>query len=136
MRTNFFSLLSVLIEVRCPKMAPSREKNSEWEFLHLLLDLSPVRFVAQRSLITGNFCPIRKIRASAFAEEGRGILAYNLLILRKPAGIFLSLPFLARSVLEAQREAQQQGSPPRLSRLLLIIPFENWSKRAGTAPLR
>jgi tetratricopeptide (TPR) repeat protein len=57
---------------------------------------------------------------------------YNLLTLRKPAGIVLSLLFLALSVLEAPLQAQQQSGPARVSRLLLIIPFENTSNAAGT----
>src|SRR5580765_8161922 len=52
---------------------------------------------------------------------------YNLLTLRKPAGIVLSLLFLALSELEAPLQAQQQSGPARVSRLLLIIPFENTS---------
>jgi Tfp pilus assembly protein PilF/TolB-like protein len=59
-------------------------------------------------------------------------LAYNLLILRKPAGIVLSLLFLAISVLEAPLKAQQQSGPARVSRLLLIIPFESTSTAPGT----
>ena len=59
-------------------------------------------------------------------------VAYNLLTLRKPAGIVLSLLFLALSVLEAPLQAQQQTGPARVSRLLLIIPFENTSNAAGT----
>jgi Flp pilus assembly protein TadD/TolB-like protein len=58
-------------------------------------------------------------------------LAYNLITLRKPAGIVLSLLFLAISVLEAPLQAQQQSAPARVSRLLLIIPFENTSNAAG-----
>jgi tetratricopeptide (TPR) repeat protein len=59
-------------------------------------------------------------------------LAYNLLTLRKPAGIVLSLLFLALLMLELPLKAQQQSSPARVSRLLLIIPFENTSTAAGT----
>jgi Tfp pilus assembly protein PilF/TolB-like protein len=51
--------------------------------------------------------------------------------LRKPAGIVLSLLFLALAVLEAPLQAQQQSGPARVSRLLLIIPFENTSAAAG-----
>jgi len=59
-------------------------------------------------------------------------LAYNLVTLRKPAGIVLSLLFLAISVLEAPLQAQQQSGSARVSRLLLIIPFENTSNATGT----
>jgi Flp pilus assembly protein TadD/TolB-like protein len=57
-------------------------------------------------------------------------LAYNLLILRKPAGIVLSLLFLAAWAVPFS--AQQHPGPARVSRLLLIIPFENTSAAAGT----
>ena len=57
-------------------------------------------------------------------------MAYNLLILRKPAGIVLSLLFLA--VLAVPSSAQQHPGPARVSRLLVIIPFENTSNAAGT----
>lgn len=59
-------------------------------------------------------------------------MAYNLVILRKPAGIVLSLLLLAISVLEKPIQAQQQPGAVRVSRLLLIIPFENNSSAAGT----
>jgi hypothetical protein len=59
-------------------------------------------------------------------------LAYNLLTLRKPAGIVLSLLFMAISALEMPLQAQQQSGPGRVSRLLLIIPFENSFNAAGT----
>jgi TolB-like protein len=59
-------------------------------------------------------------------------LAYNLLTLRKPAGIVLSLLFMAISALEMPLQAQQQSGPVRVSRLLLIISFENSSNAAGT----
>lgn len=52
--------------------------------------------------------------------------------MRKPAGIVLSLLFLAVSALDAPLQAQQQTGPARESRLLLIIPFENTSNAAGT----
>ncbi|MGZ7101575.1 MAG: tetratricopeptide repeat protein [Candidatus Angelobacter sp.] len=52
--------------------------------------------------------------------------------MRKPAGIVLSLLFLAISALEPPLQAQQQSGPARVSRLLLIIPFENTSNAAGT----
>jgi Flp pilus assembly protein TadD/TolB-like protein len=52
--------------------------------------------------------------------------------LRKPAGIVLSLLFLALLALTSSLQAQQQSSPARVSRLLLIIPFENTSTAAGT----
>jgi Flp pilus assembly protein TadD/TolB-like protein len=52
--------------------------------------------------------------------------------LRKPAGIVLSLLFLAVSALDAPLQAQQQTGPSRVSRLLLIIPFENTSNAAAT----
>jgi Flp pilus assembly protein TadD/TolB-like protein len=58
-------------------------------------------------------------------------LAYNLVTLRKPAGIVLSLLFLAISALIAPLQAQQQTGPARVSRLLLIIPFENTANSAG-----
>lgn len=57
-------------------------------------------------------------------------MAYNLVTLRKPAGIVLSLLLLA--VLAVPSPAQQQPGPARVSRLLLIIPFENTSNAAGT----
>ena len=58
-------------------------------------------------------------------------MAYNLLILRKPVGIVLSLLLLAISVLEAPIQAQQQPGAARVSQLLLIIPFENTSNSPG-----
>jgi Flp pilus assembly protein TadD/TolB-like protein len=58
-------------------------------------------------------------------------LAYNLVTLRKPAGIVLSLLFLAISALIGPLQAQQQTGPARVSRLLLIIPFENTANSAG-----
>jgi Tfp pilus assembly protein PilF/TolB-like protein len=57
-------------------------------------------------------------------------VAYNLLTLRKPAGIVLSLLFLA--ALAAPSSAQQHPGPAGVSRLVLIIPFENTSNAAGT----
>jgi Tfp pilus assembly protein PilF/TolB-like protein len=57
-------------------------------------------------------------------------LAYNLVTLRKPAGIVLSLLFLAISALVEPLLAQQQAGPARVSRLLLIIPFENAANSA------
>lgn len=59
-------------------------------------------------------------------------MAYNLVILRKPAGIVLSLLFLAASVLESPLQAQQRPGAARVSQLLLIIPFENTSNSQGT----
>ena len=59
-------------------------------------------------------------------------MAYNLLILRKPAGIVLSLLLLAILVLEVPIQAQQQPSAARVSQLLLIIPFENTSNSPAT----
>jgi Tfp pilus assembly protein PilF/TolB-like protein len=58
-------------------------------------------------------------------------VAYNLITLRKPAGIVLSLLFLAISVLEIPLQAQQQPGTARVSQLLLIIPFENTSTAPG-----
>ncbi|HZE81640.1 MAG TPA: tetratricopeptide repeat protein [Candidatus Polarisedimenticolia bacterium] len=52
--------------------------------------------------------------------------------MRKPVGIVLSLLFLAVSALDAPLQAQQQTGPSRVSRLLLIIPFENTSNAAAT----
>jgi len=53
--------------------------------------------------------------------------------LRKPAGIVLSLLILALSAVNAPLQAQQQQpGPARVSRLLLIIPFENTTNAAGT----
>lgn len=66
-----------------------------------------------------------------FSDSGDG-LAYNLVILGKPAGIVLSLLFLAASVLELPIQAQQQPGAARVSQLLLIIPFENTSNSPGT----
>jgi Tfp pilus assembly protein PilF/TolB-like protein len=60
----------------------------------------------------------------------RSKVAYNLLTLRKPAGIVLSLLFLAAWAVPFS--GQQQPSPARVSRLLLIIPFENTSAAGGT----
>jgi Tfp pilus assembly protein PilF/TolB-like protein len=60
----------------------------------------------------------------------RSKVAYNLLTLRKPAGIVLSLLFLVTWAVPFS--GQQQPSPARVSRLLLIIPFENTSAAAGT----
>jgi hypothetical protein len=50
-------------------------------------------------------------------------VAYNLVTLRKPAGIVLSLLFLAAWAVPSL--AQQHPGPIRVSRLLLIIPFGN-----------
>lgn len=58
-------------------------------------------------------------------------MAYNLLTLRKPAGIVLSLLFLAALAVAPLSSAQQQPGPVRVSRLLLIIPFENTSTTPG-----
>lgn len=53
--------------------------------------------------------------------------------MRKPAGIVLSLLILALSAVNAPLQAQpQQPGPARVSRLLLIIPFENTTNAAGT----
>ena len=51
-----------------------------------------------------------------FSDSGDG-LAYNLFILRKPAGIVLSLLFLAISVLESPLQAQQQPGAARVNLL-------------------
>jgi Flp pilus assembly protein TadD/TolB-like protein len=52
--------------------------------------------------------------------------------LRKPAGIVLSLLLLAASALPASLQAQQQPGTARVSRLLLIVPFENTSNAVAT----
>ncbi|HEX3586275.1 MAG TPA: hypothetical protein VH024_09775, partial [Candidatus Angelobacter sp.] len=51
--------------------------------------------------------------------------------MRKPAGIVLSLLFVAALAVAPPSSAQQQPGPVRVSRLLLIIPFENISTTAG-----
>lgn len=56
-------------------------------------------------------------------------MAYNLITLRKPAGIVLSLLFLAAWAVPSS--AQPHSGPARVSRLLLIIPFENTSTATG-----
>src|SRR5579859_172218 len=61
----------------------------------------------------------------------RSKVAYNLVTLRKPAGIVLSLLFLAALAVATPSSAQQQPGPVRVSRLLLIIPFENTSSTPG-----
>src|SRR5438270_846312 len=53
----------------------------------------------------------------------RSKVAYNLTTLRKPAGIVLSLLFLAAWTVPFS--GQQHPGAARVSRLLLIIPFEN-----------
>ena len=53
----------------------------------------------------------------------RSKVAYNLTTLRKPAGIVLSLLFLAACTVPSS--GQQHPGPICMSRLLLIIPFEN-----------
>jgi tetratricopeptide (TPR) repeat protein len=58
-------------------------------------------------------------------------VAYNLLTLRKPVGIVLSLLLLAARAVTLPLPAQQQPGPVRVSRLLLIIPFENTSNTPG-----
>jgi Flp pilus assembly protein TadD/TolB-like protein len=58
-------------------------------------------------------------------------VAYNLVTLRKPAGIVLSLLLLAALAVPWPASAQQHPGPGRISRLLLIIPFENTSNAAG-----
>ncbi len=57
-------------------------------------------------------------------------MAYNLDTLRKPVGIVLSLLLLA--ALAVPLSAQQDPGAARVSRLLLIIPFENVSSAPGT----
>jgi Tfp pilus assembly protein PilF/TolB-like protein len=57
-------------------------------------------------------------------------VAYNLLTLRKPVGIVLSLLLLA--ALAVPSSAQENPGAPHVSRLLLIIPFENTSNAPGT----
>jgi len=52
--------------------------------------------------VASPFHPITVMRR-AFSDFGDG-LAYNLVTLRKPTGIVLSLLFLAISVLEAQQQ--------------------------------
>jgi Flp pilus assembly protein TadD/TolB-like protein len=61
----------------------------------------------------------------------RSKLAYNLVTLRKPAGIVLSLLLLAALAVSLPSPAQQQSGSVRVSRLLLIIPFETSSNTAG-----
>jgi tetratricopeptide (TPR) repeat protein len=51
--------------------------------------------------------------------------------LRKPAGIVLSLLLLAALAVASPSPAQQQPGSGRVSRLLLIIPFENMSNLPG-----
>jgi Tfp pilus assembly protein PilF/TolB-like protein len=58
-------------------------------------------------------------------------LSYNLLTLRKPVGIVLSLLFLAAIAVPLRSSAQQQPDAVHVSRLLLIIPFENVPNAAG-----
>jgi Tfp pilus assembly protein PilF/TolB-like protein len=58
-------------------------------------------------------------------------LAYNRVTLRRPAGIVLSLLFLAALAVPQSSPAPQQPGSARASRLLLIIPFENSSTVAG-----
>ena len=53
----------------------------------------------------------------------RSKVAYNLTTLRKPVGIVLSLLFLAAGAVPFS--GQQHPGAARVSRLLLIIPFEN-----------
>ena len=113
-------------------MAHPRAKNSAREFAPVTRSF-PVRFVVQRFPDHRQFCAIPEGPGpSAFTKRDGAILAYNLLTLRKPAGIVLSLLFLALLVLTSSLQAQQQSSPARVSRLLLIIPFENTSTAAGT----
>ena len=50
-------------------------------------------------------------------------MAYNLTTLRKPAGIVLSLLFLAAWAVPSS--GQQHPGPARVRWLSLIIPFEN-----------
>jgi hypothetical protein len=56
----------------------------------------------------------------------RSKVAYNLSTLRKPAGIVLSLLFLAAWAVPFS--GQQHPGSARVSRLLLIIPFENTAR--------
>lgn len=58
-------------------------------------------------------------------------LAYNLVTLRKPVCIVLSLLFMAAIAVPVRSVAQQQPDAAHLSRLLLILPFENTSNVAG-----
>ncbi|HEY2496672.1 MAG TPA: tetratricopeptide repeat protein [Candidatus Angelobacter sp.] len=51
--------------------------------------------------------------------------------MRKPVGIVLSLLLLAARAVTLPLPAQQQPGPVRVSRLLLIIPFENTSNTPG-----
>lgn len=58
-------------------------------------------------------------------------MAYNLLTLRKPVCIVLSLLFMAVMAAPLSLAAQQQPDAAHQSRLLLVIPFENVPNVAG-----
>jgi Flp pilus assembly protein TadD/TolB-like protein len=58
-------------------------------------------------------------------------VAYNRITLRKPAGTVLSLLFLAAVAVALPSPLQQPPAPAHVSRLLLIIPFENTSSAPG-----
>jgi Tfp pilus assembly protein PilF/TolB-like protein len=70
-------------------------------------------------------------RSGRFCAGWVGFGDIILTTLRKPAGIVLSLLFLAALTAPLRFAAQQQPESPRTSRLLLIIPFENASTSAG-----
>jgi Tfp pilus assembly protein PilF/TolB-like protein len=58
-------------------------------------------------------------------------VAYNLITLGKLVGIVLSFVLLGALAVPLPSTAQQQPGAARVSRLLLIIPFENTSNAAG-----
>jgi len=62
-------MLVALIEVRCPKMAHPRAKNSAREFAPVTRSY-PVRF-GPGFLVTGNFARFRKVRPQRLYGEGR-----------------------------------------------------------------
>jgi Flp pilus assembly protein TadD/TolB-like protein len=68
---------------------------------------------------------------AAHRRISRSKLAYNLVTLRKPVCIVLSLLFMAAIAVPVRSAAQQQPDAAHLSRLLLILPFENTSNTAG-----
>jgi Flp pilus assembly protein TadD/TolB-like protein len=76
-----------------------------------------------------NFQPRRRVLAASLPSFTFN-LAYNLITL-KPAGIVLSLLFLAALVAPSCSPAQQKPGIAGVSRLLLIMPFENNSSTPG-----
>jgi hypothetical protein len=71
MGTSSSRLLAALIEVRCSKLAHSREKNSEGEFAPVTQSFPCALLWSRGPLITGNFARSQKVWAQRLCGEGR-----------------------------------------------------------------